>query len=753
MKRNVRILGMALTLGAGLLATNTTPAALIQFFRFEEGAIDPTTNAVYSSASTNSALLVSGTSSMPIWVTTNQPPSPAPGSSAALFFDGTQTTKASVQTDFAGSDGVVLVTGKVARTVCAWIKSELTNQPAANGAHIVSWGGGSGGGITGGRYTVKLNPNSSGSDAGKLRLEVQGGGINGTKDLRDGKWHHIAIVNTNNSTVGNATLYLDGAVEPITTSSGTTTAINTVVNTTGVDWVRIGGGNWDGSRGFNGAIDDVRIYDTALTLTDIQVIVFGGVNPPVVNQPVANQSIVLGDTNATALFSVAAGGTPPLSYQWKFYGTNLPGQTNASLAISSATPANAGPYQVVITNMFGSTNSSASLALATAPVDPPQQVTLVGSNATFRVSMPATSSGYTYQWNRNGTNVAGATAATFTVGSATLSDDSSNYTVAVTLSGNTATSSPAAKLKVLPVPASSYAKTVLGDGPEAYWRLGETNGASVAVDQTSFHPGSFDGFTGVELGATGALTNEADTASSFSPGTGNYIETPYSTGLNSSNAMTLEAWVFPNSTGVKQTIIASSGGLPNSGYELFISAAGDWTWRTSTNQNSAGPAWLDLDGGPASVGAWSHVVATFDGTTGVKRIYVNGAVIASQVRGMRPVSGIPLRIGCGVPSSTPAEFVDGVVDEVAIYRKVLSYSQVGNHYAVGSGLLAPPLPFLTLTTSSTDLTLSWPGSNWVLQSKPVMDGSPAGWTDVTTTSPYVIPTPVADQQYFRLRGP
>jgi hypothetical protein len=731
-----------------LLATvGAANATLVQWFKLDEGATDPTTNMAYSASSANQGWFTNnGGAVLPVW--TNDTPAVPSGSLAAIYLDGTASPRPSINTDYSGSGAAGTVTGTVARTVCAWIKAS-TNQPSG-ASHIVSWGGTASGAVTGGRYTFKLQPNGAGADFGKLRLEVQGGGINGTKNLADGKWHHVAVVNTNGSTVGNAKLYVDGAAEPITTSSGTTTPINTVVTTTGIDWVHIGGGNWDLTRGFNGAIDDVRIYDTALTLSDIQTIVFGGTTPAGA-QPLSPQTIVLGDTNATATFTVSASGTPPLSYQWFFNGGSLADQTNSSLTIVPAGPANVGLYSVTVSNVFGVTNVAARLTLATAPVDPPMEVALVGANASMSVTMPSASSGYAYQWTRDGTNIAGATASAYTVSSAALPDDSSNYAVVVSLGGNSATSSPPAALHIISVPSSYYAGVVLGDGPAAYWRLGETNGASVAVDQTSFHNGAYIGYTGVELGAAGAPTNDTDTASTFSSTTTNYVEVPYSSELGRTNAYTLEAWVYPLTSGVGQTIMSAAGGVPNAGFELAMDPTGQWVFRTSHSTNSTGLFWDNLIGGPAALNEWTHLVATYDGA--VKSLYVNGALAGTQAFNLFAALGINIRLGAGGTAPTPAATVfNGTLDEIAIYRKALSPSQVMAHYLAGVlGAGSAPVP-LALSQTGAAMTLSWPGS-WVLQQKAVLDNNPGGWTDVTNVSPYTVPTPRTDQQFYRLRSP
>jgi hypothetical protein len=65
-----------------------------------------------------------------------------------------------------------------------------------------------------------------------------------------------------------------------------------------------------------------------------------------------------------------------------------------------------------------------------------------GQTATFGVA--ATSSGaVTYQWKRDGVDIGGATAATYTTPATVLGDDGAAFTCAVTNAAGTTTSNPA----------------------------------------------------------------------------------------------------------------------------------------------------------------------------------------------------------------------------------------------------------------------------------------------------------------------
>ena len=79
------------------------------------------------------------------------------------------------------------------------------------------------------------------------------------------------------------------------------------------------------------------------------------------------------DTNAicgtAASFQVAVQGPQPISYQWQYYGTNIPGATASNLVFNPVLSSDAGPYNVVVTCQCGSTNSS--IANLTITVQPP----------------------------------------------------------------------------------------------------------------------------------------------------------------------------------------------------------------------------------------------------------------------------------------------------------------------------------------------------------------------------------------------
>jgi hypothetical protein len=86
--------------------------------------------------------------------------------------------------------------------------------------------------------------------------------------------------------------------------------------------------------------------------------------PIITNQPSSLTNVA----GTTAVFSVGAGGTEPLSYQWQFYSSWLQGETNASLTLTNVQTAIAGYYSVIVTNIDGAATSA--VATLTVPLPP-----------------------------------------------------------------------------------------------------------------------------------------------------------------------------------------------------------------------------------------------------------------------------------------------------------------------------------------------------------------------------------------------
>ena len=161
----------------------------------------------------------------------------------ALDFDGVDDY---VETSYYG----VLDSG--ARTLEAWINTSKNydgNQGYKQGV-IANYGDFS----TSNRWTLNIYRKNS------LRIEVQGNGLSGNIALNDGNWHHVAVTYDPKDTL-DYRLYVDGKLD---TAGNLTVPTNTAKNHPLIVGMRIDGINY-----FEGQIDEVRMYNYALSPTEL----------------------------------------------------------------------------------------------------------------------------------------------------------------------------------------------------------------------------------------------------------------------------------------------------------------------------------------------------------------------------------------------------------------------------------------------------------------------------------------------------
>lgn len=161
-------------------------------------------------------------------------------------------------------------------------------------------------------------------------------------------------------------------------------------------------------------------------------------SPPTLTVQPQNQSVCPG---TIATFSVSA--TNATAFQWRKDGAAVVGATNSSFTIASAGSADAGHYDVVVSNAVGSvTSDAAQLTIAAQPTittPPTDQQINVGDPFSFSVTATDATS---YQWSKDGTDIAGATAAVYTLNAA-AETDAGIYEVVVSNACGSVTSTPA----------------------------------------------------------------------------------------------------------------------------------------------------------------------------------------------------------------------------------------------------------------------------------------------------------------------
>ncbi len=175
----------------------------------------------------------------------------------------------------------------------------------------------------------------------------------------------------------------------------------------------------------------------------------GGTNPVVPSLTVQPGSVTV-TAGQAATFSVSASGTAPLSYQWRKNTANISGATAASYTTPATSAAdNGAKFDVVVSNSVSSvTSSQATLTVNSTPVaptittQPANQTVTAGQTATFSVVAAGTAP-LTYQWQKNGSVISGATATSYTTPVTTTADSGELFRVVVSNSAGNVTSNSA----------------------------------------------------------------------------------------------------------------------------------------------------------------------------------------------------------------------------------------------------------------------------------------------------------------------
>jgi hypothetical protein len=356
-------------------------------------------------------------------------------------------------------------------------------------------------------------------------------------------------------------------------------------------------------------------------------------SPPIISTQPASQTIIAGQT---ATFSVTASGTAPLSYQWRKNGTAISGATSSSYTTPAETTAdNGAQFTVVVSNSTGNvTSNAATLTVnsnAVAPsitTQPTSQTVTAGQTATFSVTASGTSP-LSYQWNKNGAAISGATSSSYTTPATTSADNGAQFTVVVSNSVGSVTSNIAIltvntppSLTTQPVSqtvivgqTATFSVAATGTAPLSYqWRKNSTN-ISGATASTYTTP----------------ATAATDNGSQFSVVIGNVA------GTTTSNSATLTVNVPPSITTqpTSQTITAGQAAT------FSVTASGtaplSYQWRKNgtaisgaTSSSYTTPAETTADNGAQFTVMVSNSVGNI--TSNVATLTVNsvpGPLVAS----------------------------------------------------------------------------------------------------------------------------
>jgi len=239
--------------------------------------------------------------------------------------------------------------------------------------------------------------------------------------------------------------------------------------------------------GDSGAKFDVVVSNSAGNATSTMAILTvsaATVAPTISTQPV-NQNVTVGQA---ATFTVTANGTAPFTYQWLKNSANIGGATESSYTTPATLAGDTGSkFDVVVNNSAGSaTSTMATLTVTAAPVaptisaQPANQTVAVGETATFSVAANG-SAPLSYQWQKNGANISGATAPSYTTPATVSGDNGAKFDVVVSNASGSITST----IATLTVSAAEVAPTITTQPTNQTVTVGQTATFSVTATGTA----------------------------------------------------------------------------------------------------------------------------------------------------------------------------------------------------------------------------------------------------------------------------
>ena len=507
----------------------------------------------------------------------------------------------------------------------------------------------------------------------------------------DGSWHQV---NADGPYDPDNWYFVCGRVDASAASNNVSIWVNGEVfgqtgggvNTSRSTAVNIGRNADVADRLFIGTIDDVRIYNHALSEAEILALYNQRVSPPEVtaDPTIAPRDYVVEGTDVT--ITAVVEGTEPVALQWLKDGAPLGDEVaNAvtnELSLPSVVLADAGAYSVVATSIYGAVTSE----VATLTIGPAGAITFfeqpvgatryINGNVTFSTIVVGEAP-LSLQWTHNGANIAGATNETLTVSDIEVADGG-DY-VLVASNDTTQNSSATAALTVLVPVAGSYEEAVVNAAPIAYWRLEETGG-TVAMEYMNGYNGAH--IDGVTPGVNGPrppdlplmpTDNRAAGYDGESGGTDSGVSL-----LSARPAFTVMGWFNPAELPQEYTVPGSTN--ISSRVSLFgqndvaefgfhgTGAVGCW---------SPG-GYVSFD--PAGIlesNKWYFIACTGDGDQ--MNLYVDAGRVSAVQNSVADYgsSAFPFRIGYGVLDASN-NFFNGAIDDVAVYDRALSAQEISD---------------------------------------------------------------------------
>lgn len=209
-----------------------------------------------------------------------------------------------------------------------------------------------------------------------------------------------------------------------------------------------------------------------------------------------------------------------------------------------------------------------------------------------------------------------------------------------------------------------------------------------------------------------------------------------SSGFNSANALTLEAWIYADAWKANswQGTIIGKDQTNQSGYVFRVGNNGQLSFTVGVG----GGVWTELVSTPImKANTWHHIAGVMD--NGTLRIYIDGVAVGTQAS--NPIANSTNPVLIGESAGYPGRAFDGKIDEVRIWNVVRTPAEIANNMTVDLPSSTPNLlAYLKMDTITNNTTpnLSSPTNQGILQnfgtSSPLSNGYAVPTLDLSATA-------------------
>ena len=259
-----------------------------------------------------------------------------------------------------------------------------------------------------------------------------------------------------------------------------------------------------------------------------------------------------------------------------------------------------------------------------------------------------------------------------------------------------------------------------------HWKFDEGSGTTAADSSGNNNTGTL---TNGPTWTTGKIGNAINL-----DGTDDSVSVPSSGSLTIPSDITTSAWIYKSSNSGNDEIMRSGSEhrFKTNGDEIEWTYAGGDDYHITSNVN-------------LQVNRWYHVVSVFNNTANTVVIYVDSVAALTKTENQSATFTGPLYIGKEISA---ASFFHGRMDDLRLYNRALSASEIQTIYNLGSGSPPPAdttAPIVSITAPTSGSTVS--GTSVIISANASdnvgvagvqfkLDGANLGAED--TTSPYSI---------------